>query len=98
MFSAITPDIEAVRNSLRAHDAVHAAVFAEADIPVARGENVAVAAPISAQIPVVGHARKEIDRVVEVAIVVVVTVQKGSDIERAAHADAGGEDVGTPER
>src|SRR5579863_9441511 len=96
--AVLAPDIEAMRNILALHDSVHAPIFTEADIPFARREKIAVALAIVVEIPAVMGVGQIIDRVVEVAVVVVISIEKLLDIERAAHTDALVKYVGMAQR
>jgi len=92
MLGIVIPDVQPMRNrfAVQARRELH--VLIQTNIPIRRTEH-KFHLPVSAQKPVVGQIGDEIRRIVEVAVVIVVTIQKLMDVECAAHADTVSYDV-----
>ena len=91
------PDVQAVRDSLLSQDCSEALIIVPA-LVVDRSREHQRAAPIAIQIPGIVHARHVVQRVLKVAVVVVVTAQKIADIEGPAHRKTAGENVRMAQR
>src|SRR5882672_768280 len=86
--AVVAPDVQPVRNGLGVHNSRHLHVLVQAHVPVGCGENPSHALAILAQKPLIAHVRQVVRGVVEVAVVIVVAVQKLLDVIGPTHTDA----------
>ncbi len=86
------PCVELVRNAFGAHDAVEILILSEALVVPTCAEDVGVA-PVVVEEPWVAQVRQVVRGQIEVAILVVVAVEKIRDVECARHGEQTGEDI-----
>src|SRR5579871_4536226 len=91
--AAPLPVVEKVGDPLAPEEPGHPEVAVPALVPFAGPEDDSHGAELPED-ALVGQVGQVVDRIVEVAVVVVVAVEEGLDVEGAAHADAVARDVG----
>src|SRR5271157_3711937 len=92
MLAVVAVDIQPMRNPLAFENRRHLHVRVQAHIPVRRSQH-NLHLPVPAQEPLIAHVRQIVRRIVEVAIVVVVAVEKALDVERPAHGHTRGNHI-----